>query len=303
MKFTKVTFTISLVFLSGLLITCGDKAPEQPVVLDGDNIVLARVNGSPITKYDLEQTIRKTLGKRSAHLLDESGRQKVLESLVASRAIAQVQAPDLSPEDKAAIDKKIHAYLDELLVMRYLAEHAPPQPVTQEMVREYYESHPERFGGKTIRTYEMIASKRKLKREERDALIGVLAKPSEKTDWKKWVKTLQRQGYPVAFRQGQVAEKILQQQLRELMRPLKKGEASQLSFIKGMAYVVRIVDEKKIAPRPLSEVSAEIRRSLVPVQLRKAVKEAWEKVLKTAEVVYLERTQDPKAQAGNKGQR
>ncbi len=288
MKLTRVTFTISLIFLSGLLTACGDKPAEKakPVVLEGENIVLARVNGSAITKYDLEQTIRKTLGRRSAGMLDESGRQKVLESLVASRAIAQVQELDLSPKDKAAIEKKVQAYRDELLVMRYLAKHAPPQPVTQEMVREYYESHPERFGGKTIRSYEMIASKRSLKAEERDALIKILSKPGEKKDWKKWIKKLQKQGYPVAFRRGEVSEKILHQKLRELMRPLKKGEASQLTFVKGMAYIVRIVDEKKIPPRPLREVSAEIRRSLAPVQLKKAVKKASDEVLGKAEVSY-----------------
>ena len=291
MKLPKLSFRLRIyaILLSVFLAACGEKPegePQQKLVLPGDNIVLARVNGSPITKYELEQAIRKTLGRRSANLLDDSGRQKVLESLVASRAIAQVQAADLLPEDQAALDKKVQAYREELLVMRYLAKHAPPQPVTKEMVREYYESHPERFGGKTIRTYEMIASKRTLKREERDALINVVSKPGEKKDWKKWVKTLQKQGYPVAYRKGQVSEKLLQAQLRELMRPLKKGETSQLSFVKGIAYVVRIVDEKQIASRPLSEVSAQIRKSLVPVELKNAVKTASDQVLGKAEVVY-----------------
>jgi hypothetical protein len=70
------------------------------------------------------------------------------------------------------------------------------------------------------------------------------------------------------------------------MQPLKKGEASQLTFIERTAYTVRIVDEMQIAPRPINEVSAEIRKALVPVQLKKSVKLASRQVLQTADVVY-----------------
>jgi hypothetical protein len=53
-----------------------------------------------------------------------------------------------------------------------------------------------------------------------------------------------------------------------------------------VVYIVRIIDEKQIAPRPLPEVSAEIRRILLPVQLKKAVKQASDQVLQTTEVIY-----------------
>ena len=264
--------------------------PPQPatqkVVLDGDDIVLARVNGSPITQYELELTIRSTLGPSSAGRLDEAGRQKVLESLVAGRAIARVQEADMTAEEIAAIDKKTRAYREQLFVKQYLAKHVAPQPVTSEMVREYYEAHPERFGAKTIRTYEMLAGRRKLNVRERDALLQVLQTAAEKKDWQQWVKNLQDQDYPIEYRRGRVAEKLLHPRLHQLMQSLRKGEASQLTFIEGTAYTVRIVDEKQIAPRPLNEVSAEIRKALVPVQLKKSVKQASQQVMQTADVVY-----------------
>lgn len=305
MKFAKVAFPLIIcsILLSGFLLTgCGEKPAgessqkesSQPVTLEGDNVVLARVNGSAITQYDLEQTIRSTLGRYMASRLDEAGRRKVLESMVASRAIAQAQEADLSEKDRAVIENKMQAYREELLVMQYLSRHAPPQPVTQEMVREYYESNPEQFGGKTIRTYEMITGNRKLKAGERDRLIAALKDAAQNKKWKSWVTALQRQGYPVAFRQGQVAEKILHPQLQQLMKTLKKGETSQLVFVKGSPYVVRIVNEEKIAPRPLSEVSFQIRKSLAPVQLKKSVKQAAAEVLETAVVVYEDGQQDQK---------
>jgi hypothetical protein len=261
--------------------------PETPkVVLEGDDIVLVRVNGDAITRYDLDQTIRSTLGATSAGRLDEAGRQKVLESLVASQAIAQSQEADLSAEDQAVLAKKVQAYREQLLVKQYLVRHTAPQPVTGEMVREYYQAHPERFGARTIRTYEMLTGRRKLKTEERDALIQVLKTAADKNDWKQWVGKLQGQGYPIEYRRGRVVEKILHSRLYQLMQPLKKGQASQLTFIEGTAYTVRIVDERRIAPRPLNEVSAEIRKALVPVQLKKSVKLASQQVMKTADVVY-----------------
>jgi len=266
--------------------------PESPqpitpkVVLEGDDVVLARVNGSPITRYELELTILSTLGPSSAGRLDEAGRQKVLESLVAGRAIARVQEADMTAEEIAAIDKKTRAYREQLLVKQYLAKHVAPQPVTNEMVREYYESHPERFGARTIRTYEMLSGRRKMNAKERDTLIQVLKSNADQKDWQQWAGELQGQGYPIEYRRGRVAEKILHPRLNQLMRPLKKGETSQLTFIEGTAYAVRIVDEKQLAARPLNEVGAEIRKALVPVQLKKSVKLASQQVLQSADVVY-----------------
>ena len=262
------------------------KSKTRKVVLEGDDVVLARVAGEPITRYDLEQTIRSTLGPSTAARLDETVRKKVLESLVASRAIARAQEAELSAEDQAVLAKKLRAYREQLLVKQYLVRQATPQPVTGEMVREYYQAHPERFGAKIIRTYEMLAGRRKLNASERDALLQVLQTAAEKKDWQQWVKNLQDQDYPIEYRRGRVAEKLLHPRLHQLMQSLIKGEASQLTFIEGTAYIVRIVAEKHMAPRPLNEVSAEIRKALVPVQLKKAVKLASQQVLETAEVVY-----------------
>jgi len=279
------------------------KPAAQMVVLEGDDIVLARVDGEPITRYDVEQTIQSTLGQVSAARLDEQGRRKVLDSLVASRAIARVQKAEMTPEDLAALDKKVGAYREQLLVKQYLAEHAAPQPVTGDMVRDYYEAHPEHFGARTIRSYEMLAGKRRLTTPERDDLIYALQGAAEKNDWQPWVQTLQRQGYPIGYRQGQVDEKLLHPQLRELMSSIQKGETSRLIFVDGRAYIVRIVDEKQIAPRPLNDVSGEIRKALVPVQLKKAVKQASDQVLQTTEVIYEEQRSEAEIKSFAKAQR
>jgi hypothetical protein len=308
-KCTLLLFAVSLLSCTEPKNTAEQTPPEPPkpaaqkVVLEGDDIVLARVAGEPITRYDLEQTIQSTLGEASAGRLDEAGRKKILESLVAGRAIAQAQEAALKPEEIAEIDKKTQAYREQLLVKQYLAKHAAPQPVTQDMVRDYYQAHPERFGGRTIRSYEMLAGKRQLKTTERDDLIKAMQGAAVKKDWQQWVQSLQQQGYPIELRQGQVDEKLLHPRLRQLMMSLQKGQTSQLSFIEGQAYIIRVVDEKQLPPRPLNEVSAQIRKALVPVQLKKAVKQASDQVLQTTEVIYEEQRSGKETKSLAKAQR
>ena len=284
-----------------LLLACNEKANDPPqqaearkpqlpaaeaVQLEGDDVVVARVNGSPITQYDLEQTIQSSLGNQTAASLTPEQRRKVLESLVASRAIAQAQEARLSPEELAALEKKTKAYREQLLVKHYLAAETNVAPVTQEMVVDYYERHPERFGARSISIYEMISSRDSLDAALRDRLIKDLEPAAANDDWQQWVKALQEQGYPLLYQKGQVTEKALDLRLRQLMAPLHKGEASNLSFINGKLYLVRITEDRHTAPRPLADVSAEIRKALVPVQLKKAVKQASEQVLAKSEVIY-----------------
>lgn len=269
----------AIMFLSG----CSDKKQSQ---LPGDSEVLVTVNGSVITRYDLDLSIKSLLGASGIQKLDEAGRKKVLESLVMSRAIAMASEKEAKAEELADLARKSEAYHEQLLVRKYLAKHAPPRPVTQEMVREHYETHPEEFGGKKERTYEMITCKRPLKSEERDALLKKMQNPGDKKDWNKWVQELQKDGFPLAYRRGVVVEGVLHPQLLKMMKSLKKGESSPLTFIKDLSYLVRIVDEKKKTTRPLKEVSGQIRKMLAPVQLKKAVEQVSQEVLQKAEVVY-----------------
>ena len=252
-------------------------------------MVLARVAGDPVTLYELEQTIRATLGPSAAGRLDEAGRRKVLESLVASRAIARVREAEMTAEEIAAIDKKIQAYREQLLVKQYLAKHVSPQPVTGEMVRDYYEAHPEQFGSRRFRKYEMITGQPKLKSAARDKMIALLGRAAANTDWQTWVTGLKAKGYPLMFRQGLVTDKVLHPRLEKLMKGLKTGESSNLVFIKGNPYVVKIIEDNRLPPKPLDQVSDQIRKALVPVQLKKSVKLASEQVLAKSDVVYEEK--------------
>lgn len=266
--------------------TLGCKKAEEKVRLAGDDKVLAQVNGSAITQYDVEHTARDMLGEHTATRLDEATRKKVLESLVQSRAIAHAREKELTPEERAELEKKVAAYREELLVKQYLVRHTRPSGVTGEMVRQYYEQHPERFGARKERSYELVTVTGTLTPAQRTSVIDALGQAEREQDWAAWVERLKKAGQPVALRRGHGDEGVLHRKLGQLMAQLAVGQASKLTFIDGTPYAVRVTAEREIPPKPLAEVSEEIRKTLAPVKVKDAVKQASAQVLKGTEVAY-----------------
>jgi hypothetical protein len=282
---------ISNVFIAVVLMVslcaCGGKGQGSAAKLAGDDKVLATVNGSAVSAYDLEQAVRTSLGPAAAGMLDAKGRRSVLESLVAARAIAQVQEKALTPMDRAALDKQTAAYREQLLVKMYLARNTAGEPVSQQMVEDYYRKHPEQFGAKTVKQYEAIASRSALSDADRDKLLAALKGADKQKNWSAWSEKLKQKGLAVAYTSGNADPAILTADLRGQLDTLKAGDPANLSFAGSRVRLVRVTAQKKIAPRPLNEVSAQIRKMLLPVQLKKAVKQAADQVLATAKVEYV----------------
>jgi hypothetical protein len=259
------------------------------VHLVGDDIVLARVDSAVITQYDLEQTLVTTFGESGRSAKDDPKvRRNVLESIVETRALAQAADKELTAEESAVVDRQLAAHREQLLAKRYLARHAPPQPVTAKMVEDYYYAHPDRFGAKTHRIYELIGTEGPVSGAQRDQLAAKLIDPGKQPDWKAFAESLKRQGFAVLYRSGDLSEseKVLNPRLIELVNGLKPGQASQVAFVQGHEYVVRVISEQHTPPRPLEEVRGDIQASLGPTQVSDALKRASNEVLKGAKVVY-----------------
>lgn len=260
--------------------------PVAETLLAGDDEVLAEVGGSLVTRYDVERTIAETLNEAAIRQLDEDGRRRALESIVATRAIARVREAELDGAAREAFERKISRYRDQLLVRDYLDVHAPPAPVTQEMIREYYEDHPDRFVGGTERSYEMVFSTRSLTAPERERLVRGLRSPDQHPDWRAWAATLGAQELPVSHRRGDASSSALHARVRQALEPLRVGQVSPVVFVEGRAFLLRITGEEQRPRRPLAEVREQIRRRLGPGQLRESVREVRTTVLRDAEVVY-----------------
>ncbi len=287
-RLKKLPYILLIIFI---LAGCNEKeeaTKTASIVLPGDETILATVNGSPITEYELDQAIDKTIGAKNADKIGSDGRKKVLESLAASRAIALAFEKDMTPEQHEEIRKKTLAFREQLLVQKYIATNAKPQPVTQEMVTDYYKKYPERFGAKTEKVYEMISTGRNLRYKERDLLLKSLVKPESKKDWGKWVNELKAKKLPVFYKKGTAVKGLLHKDIETLIAGLGNGKTSKLRFIDERPYLVRITDTKKTPPRPLAEVGTQIRKALGPLQLKKVVRQISKDVMKSATVEYVD---------------
>jgi EpsD family peptidyl-prolyl cis-trans isomerase len=274
---------------------CGRDQSDQAVALAGEQQVLAKVNGSSITRYDVDAAAQRTLGEELALSLDATGRRKVLESLVQSRAVAQLAERELAAEERAALDKRVSAYREELLVQAYLERHITPSPVTGQMVRQYYEAHPERFGGKKVVSYEMLFTPNAPAGKAREGLLQALRKSAQVKDLAAFGEELKKAGHDVLYRRGSVAEQTLDPQLRAALQQLAVGKTSNVIMLGGRLHVARIASESVQAARPLEQVADEIRRTLSPLRVKEAVKSASREALKKAKVVY----QDEATRAGS----
>lgn len=231
--------------------------------------VLAYVDGTPITEAELEFAKVRIFGGVEGRALLAGADDKLLDSLVASRAIALRAEKELSAEEQAELANKVASYREELLVKHYLTSHVTAEPVTSDMVISYYDGHPEEFGGGVEKAFEYVTTVGDLSPEERHAWLRALGGLSTTADWQTWV--AEQHNPRLVFRQAKARTDVLDEPLRSLVERTQQGATSGVHNGSQLT-IIRVTGTTTINPRPLNEVRAEIRRKLAPVQLRKAVK-------------------------------
>ncbi len=232
--------------------------------------ILARVDGTPITELELEQAMDRLFANHLEPASKNKIRQQVLQSLISSRAISRLAEREQDAADQRALAVKVSSYREELLVKAYLQAHATPEPISTEMVEAYYASHTDEFGGTTRCGFELIQTNRELKEEERSTLIKLLGGLSSEQDWQQWVNN--HSTLPIAWRQLSANTEILKQPLKSLVSSTAAGSVSPL-HVTDQLIIVKVRDRTELPPKPLQEVSAEIRRKLAPLKMKEAIKE------------------------------
>ena len=286
----KVKYGLCGVFAGLLLTGCeGDSrqalvsAPVEP------SATLATVDDSIITRDQLELTIERTLGDSAPLFASAEVERKILESLVSSRAMALLAERELSPSERAQLDLKAQAYREELLVRHYLEAHATPEPITTEQVADYYNRHPDEFGGGVERSFETISSSQALEEPQRSELITLLSGPSvQENDWQTLVVAWRETGKPLEYRQNRLKPEMLEQPLRGLVESTPVGGIAPL-LVDGQLVLVRVTAEQRLPARPLAEVSNAIREKLAPQALKQAVKSLSTQALQEVNVQYSSR--------------
>lgn len=287
----RVEWPLGCLLAAALLAGCRDddgadalaQVPVEP------SATLVTVDGSPITRAQLELTVERTLGESAPLFANDEVERKILDSLVASRAMALLAERELDAGERAQLDLKAQAYREELLVRHYLEQHATPEPVTSEQVADYYQRHPEEFGGGVEKSFEIIASDQALEEPLRAELIALLSGAEAKgRDWQKQVAAWRAAGKPLEYRSNRIKPELLEQPLRGLVESTEAGSIAPL-YADGQLLLVRVTDEERLPARPLSDVSGEIREKLAPQALKQAVKSLSEEATRQVKVQYSSR--------------
>jgi ribosomal protein S16 len=147
-------------------------------------------------------------------------------------------------------------------------------PVSQAMVKAYYDKHPDRFGGKTVRSYEIVKGLVKLKSANQNKLIEQLGEFDSKTDWQQKVVSLKQGGLQIQYARGAADGKLLDAKFQQAVGALDVDEVSPVYFFEGYPSIIRVTKVHVIGAKPLSEVSSDIRKTLLPIQLKQAIKQA-----------------------------
>jgi hypothetical protein len=246
----------------------------QAEAVDGAAVVksspIAMVGGTAITEQALDQAMERFFSSSGEIRDRQRVEQQVLKSLISSRAIALLSERELDNHDRQDLALKVAAYREELLVKRYLQQHATPQPVTSEMVETYYQEHQQEFGGGTNNSFELIQTTRKLTEEERSRLIKLLGGLSQEADWESWAQ--RHRDEPIGWRSLNAKSELLKQPLRSLVEATEVGATSALHIDEQLT-LVKVNARDELPAKPLTQVSAEIRRKLAPVKMKQAIKE------------------------------
>jgi len=268
-----------------------DEAKENAVEQPPQDIV-AKVGKHVITESDLDAMVIRTVGEFGAYQLGEQGRQKVLESMVLAKVMATAQQAAMNEYELAEMARAVTTYREELLTKGYLKANIVAQPVTVDMVSSYYQANLEKFGAKTVKTFEVIKGNVKLKGPARKKMLAAIAEAAKSNDWKAYAGELKRRGLAIEHATGTVVKGTLKSSIDKVIHTLTPQQTSGMHFINGLPVIARVISEQYVQPKPLSAVSATIRKSLAPLQMRKAIKLASHKLLEATHVEYISSSSD-----------
>lgn len=273
---------VATIMMASILLASCSKESKEP---EETKKALATVNGKPV----YQEHINAMLGKFPPEAVARSGdelEQKILESLVRAKAVAELARQTLSENETENIKLRAELYQEELLAAAYLKENAAIEPVTDAMVRSYYEKNRQRYSLGDQVHIQYLQSESGLEEGKKRVLMKAMSSVAPDADWKAYQKTLEAEGYPVFYRNSSIKQSLLASPLDSMVASLEPGEASSV-FYGDTLYRARLLKKDNLGYQPLSEVSAEIRRKLAPVQMKKAVKLVSDEALKSVNVEYL----------------
>ncbi len=244
------------------------QAPQQPFAAN----VAAEVNGEVILESEIDQIALDMFGEYQASALDEQSRQRLLDSMVSSLALAQKALAELPRAERAVIENKTRRYRENLLISEYVRLHMTPQPVTESMIQDYYQRNQELFGATELRSYRLITTSQPLSVDQRNAFLKRVAELKSESSLQDIHRKLRASGYQTSYQTGVAEPGLMSKKLQRVIDRQAPGKRSDVHYIDNKPYLVMVDEVRRKKAKPLSQARAGIRKTLAMSQLKEAVK-------------------------------
>lgn len=285
--------TIIAIIMLWSLSGCGQQASEEADVepasahVDSDSTkadkVIATVNGQPVYESELTVVKNRMLGKVPEQFVNKEIEANLVRSLVRSKAMAQQMLEEIEPDQLAGIEAQTRAFRDELLIRIYVEKHGNLNSVSMDEVKNFYAENPHLFGGGVKKTIEYISVGEVRDRERKISVLSALNAARNQSDWASLAEHLKQQQFDISYKKLETNVQHLSSPLKETVKSLTAEQGAQLISETGI-YLVRVQGEQTIPARPLSEVGAEIRRSLQAKAFRNTVETLSDEVMANTNV-------------------
>lgn len=287
---------LALTLVALLLASCADNntseisrdpnAKPSLSTAGSDEAVIAKVNGSAITQADLDVYLARTLGTGSDMMLDDNVQSRVLESLVSSRAIAQQSLAEMSADDVGMLEKRVAQFREELLVKRYLLEHAEANTVSAEQIKAYYEENQSEFSGSREVRYEFLTVAKSEYDKDPGKVVERLSLAKNAPDWQSLILS-DADGMTGVMRNVlALDEQAASTALEKAVVELREGQTSRIIMQSGSAYIARVVSVTEKPGLSLENARHSIARKLLPLSVKQSVRDISAAVLKDSKVEY-----------------
>ena len=270
------------VAVSALLITaCSDQHTAGQSTLGQ---VIAAVDGEPVYAAELQVVEQRFLGKLQHNLVDETIKEKMLDTLLRSKAMAMTIEDELSDKQRRMLDAQVSVFRDDLLVRLYMDKYADKAEIDSDQIKQFYQNNPQLFGGGSKKTVETLQVVEVESGAQQAQLLSQLDAIKATQNWQAESNALREQGFDLQYSKKQLNPALLHAPLKNVLANLTPEDGAQLITNSGL-FLIRVLAVHTVPGKPLAEVSAEIQRILSRKAYRQAVEQLSDQVMQSVQIV------------------
>ncbi len=182
------------------------------------------------------------------------------------------------------MELSVKAYREEQLTKAYLSTEVVVEPVTDAMVQAYYDANLADFGARDFANYQMLRIDVGDNAELKNKALSILEAATAQADWQKLAAQAEQNGGVVQFLTGVSSEFSLLPDYKNVIDALAPQQVSAIQDGAGRIFRIRVFVRIQTPAKPLAEVAADIRKSLAPLQMKKAIQQASQQLKMHTEV-------------------